>query len=52
MQGVITSKDVLANVGVIVSEFGVRTLARCMVAMVLRKPTTFLDLALKERERR
>jgi hypothetical protein len=51
MRGVITNKDVLANLGVIVSEFGMMTLVRCVVAAMRGTKTTFLDLALKHAER-
>ncbi len=47
MQGVITSRDVLANVRLIQSEFGVMCLLRCLVAVVRGQRTTFLDTAVK-----
>ncbi|HEY1417777.1 MAG TPA: hypothetical protein VGF41_07715 [Myxococcaceae bacterium] len=45
MRGVITSRDVLQNVGLIIREFGPRCLLRCVWAMVTRRTTTFLELA-------
>jgi hypothetical protein len=43
MRGVITGRDVLLNAPTIVREFGARTYARCIVALLLRRRTTFLD---------
>ena len=43
IRGTITSKDVLLNGATIVREFGPRAWLRCCMAMVLRRPTTFLD---------
>ena len=45
MRGVITSRDVLTNVGLIFREFGPRCLLRCLKAIVTSRPTTFLDVA-------
>ena len=42
IRGVITSRDVLLNGGTILREFGPRAYLRCCVAMLLRRPTTFL----------
>ncbi|HYV43697.1 MAG TPA: hypothetical protein VFA20_02505 [Myxococcaceae bacterium] len=51
MNGVITSKDVLANMGLIWREFGPGCFVRCMKALVSGlvsgKPTTFLEVAVK-----
>lgn len=47
MRGVITEKEVISNLGLIVSEFGIGTLLRCLVAVVKRERTTFLDIACK-----
>lgn len=47
MRGVITAKDVFANVGLIWREFGARCLVRCFLSMARGKPTTFLDVACK-----
>ena len=49
MRGVITARDVVANLGLIWREFGAACLCRCLYAFVTRKRTTFLDEALKER---
>lgn len=45
MRGVITSRDVLANLGLIWREFGAACVMRCMVACVTGRRTTFLDVA-------
>ncbi len=42
IRGVITTRDVLLNGATIVREFGTRTYLRCCLAIVLRRPTTFL----------
>jgi hypothetical protein len=51
MRGVITTRDVLANLGLIWREFGTACLLRCLTSMVISalrgKPTTFLDVACK-----
>ncbi len=47
MQGVITTKDVLANLGLIWREFGAGCLLRCLLTLVSGKPTTFLEVALR-----
>ena len=49
MLGTITSRDVIENLGVIASEFGVFCLLRCLLALARRRPTTFLDVAVKAR---
>ena len=43
IRGVITSRDVLLNGTTILREFGPRAYLRCCVAMLLRRPSTFLD---------
>jgi len=43
IRGVITSRDVLLNGRTILREFGPRAYLRCCVAMLLRRPTTFLS---------
>jgi hypothetical protein len=45
MRGVITLRDVLANLGVVVREFGALCAVRCVLASVRRQRTTFLDIA-------
>lgn len=51
MRGVINSRDVLTHLGVIWREFGFRCAARCAWASMRSRPTTFLDLALKQPRR-
>ena len=41
--GVITTKEVLRHGATIVREFGASAYFRCCVAILLRKPTTFLN---------
>ena len=48
MRGIITSKDVFANLGLIWSEFGTLCAMRCLFALVSGTRTTFLDVALKK----
>ena len=45
IEGVVTTTQVLSHPALIVSCFGVRTLLRCLKAIVLRKRTTFLECA-------
>jgi hypothetical protein len=47
MQGVITIRDVMANVGIIVREFGAGCLLRCLMAAISGQKTTFLEVAFK-----
>lgn len=51
MRGVITGRDVLANMGLVLSEFGMICLLRCLLALARGTPTTFLDLAIKAEPR-
>jgi hypothetical protein len=51
MHGVITTKDVLANLGLIWREFGVRCVVRCLLTLLSGKPTTFLEVALGTTQR-
>lgn len=44
MQGVITSRDVASNLPLIWREFGSRCALRCIVALLTRRRTTFLEL--------
>lgn len=44
MRGIITSRDVVQNVGIIFREFGVRCLARCLWVMATGQRTTFLEV--------
>ena len=50
MRGVITGRDVVANLGVVWREFGPRCVLRCLVACVLGRRETFLSLALGEQK--
>ncbi|WP_225409528.1 hypothetical protein [Stigmatella hybrida] len=49
MRGVITLRDVLANLGVVLREFGALCVVRCLLASVRRQRTTFLDIAVRRR---
>jgi hypothetical protein len=44
MRGIITSRDVVQNVGIIFREFGVRCLARCLWVIATGQRTTFLEV--------
>jgi len=48
MRGVVTGRDVLLNLRTIWVEFGPGVTFSCLGAIIKRKPTTFLDLALKD----
>jgi hypothetical protein len=48
MRGLVTSRDVLVNLRTIWVEFGPAVAISCLSAVIKRKPTTFLDLALKD----
>ena len=45
MRGFITDRDVLANLRIVLTEFGPRCVLRWLLAVVMRKRTTFLDVA-------
>ena len=45
MHGVITSRDVVANLALIWREFGTVCVLRCLRAVLRGQPTTFLDVA-------
>ena len=47
MRGVITGREVLANLWVIWREFGTSCLCRCLVACVSGSRSTFLEVAVK-----
>lgn len=49
MRGVITLRDVLANLGLVAREFGPWCVVRCLLASVRRQRTTFLDIALRQK---
>lgn len=44
MKGVITSRDVATHLPLIWREFGSRCALRCVVALLTRRRTTFLEL--------
>jgi hypothetical protein len=44
MRGIITSRDVVQNVGIIFREFGARCLVRCLWVMATGQRTTFLEV--------
>jgi len=46
MRGLITGREVIRNTPTIVKHFGPRCYLRCMLALLSRKPTTFLEVAL------
>ncbi len=45
MQGIITSKDILRHLPLILREFGPRCAVRAIRAVLTRERTTFLDVA-------
>ena len=45
MQGVITSRDILRHLPLILREFGPRCAMKALTAVITRKRTTFLDVA-------
>ena len=47
MRGVITLRDVMANVGLVRREFGSVCVVRCLLAALSRRRTTFLEVALR-----
>jgi len=48
MRGAITTWDVLTHPWLIVHEFGPRCYLRCLRAVVSRRATTFLEVALRD----
>jgi hypothetical protein len=49
MRGVITLRDVLCNLGLVLREYGPLCVVRCVIASVLRQRTTFLEIALRRK---
>ena len=47
MRGVITLRDVVSNLGLVLREFGAVCVFRCLFASLRRKQTTFLEIALR-----
>ena len=50
MQGVITLWDVLRNGRIVVKEFGATCFFRCLLTLLRRERTTFLEVACGRRE--
>jgi hypothetical protein len=44
MRGVITNREVVRHLGLILREFGTRCAFRCLWALATRRSTTFLEL--------
>lgn len=51
MRGVITIRDVVQNLGLVLREFGPRCLFRCLIASVRGQKTTFLEVAFRKETR-
>ncbi|MCP3100416.1 hypothetical protein LZ198_16220 [Myxococcus sp. K15C18031901] len=49
MHGVITLRDVVSNLGLVLREFGALCVVRCLVASLRRRRTTFLEIAVRPR---
>lgn len=49
MRGVITLRDVVANLDVVLREFGALCVVRCVLASLRRQRTTFLEIAVRPR---
>ena len=47
MRGLITAREVIRNGHIIVRHFGPTCYLRCLMAVVLRRDTTFLEVAFK-----
>lgn len=45
MVGVITTRDVIQNAGLIAREFGFACLVRCLLVVMRGRTTTFLEVA-------
>ena len=48
MRGVITNRDVMANLGVVWREFGSLCVLRCLFVALSGRRTTFLEIALRK----
>jgi hypothetical protein len=48
MRGVITNRDVLANLGVVWREFGALCVVKCLLVLLSGRRTTFLEVALRK----
>jgi hypothetical protein len=51
MIGIITLRDVLANLVLVTREYGAGCVVRCFIATVRRQRTTFLEIALRQKVR-
>lgn len=49
MVGVITLRDVLANLTLVAREFGAVCVVRCLLASLRRQRITFLEIALRQK---
>gem|GEM_PF-310971 len=49
MKGVITIRDVVTHIGLIWREFGPGCFLRCLGSLLSRRPTTFLEVAVRLR---
>jgi hypothetical protein len=49
MRGVITLRDVLGNLGVVLREFGPLCVVRCLICAARGQKTTFLEIALRRK---
>jgi hypothetical protein len=47
MRGVITLRDVVGNLHIVLREFGAVCVLRCLLASLRRRQTTFLEIALR-----
>lgn len=52
MRGLITGREVIRHAPTIVRHFGPRCYLRCLQALISRKPTTFLEVAVRCEELR
>ncbi len=48
MKGVITNRDVIANLGLVWREFGAICLVKWLFVVLLGRRTTFLDVAVRK----
>jgi hypothetical protein len=51
MRGVITGRHIIAHGPTILRHFGPRCYLRCMMALLLRQRTTFLEVAFRDTAR-
>jgi hypothetical protein len=48
MRGVITNRDIVANLGLVWREFGILCLCKCLYVVLSGRRTTFLEVALRK----